>query len=351
MKLKKIVQLSVVIFTVFFYFFNSDSIVNSVKEGMLLCFDTVIPSLYIFMVLASVLSEFENADILSFPFVPLFRLLNITNRRIMTYCVLSIMGGFATGGYFLNRIDNEFCCEKNFKCILLLLTSNNSPAFIIVATGLKILGSLKTGILLYLSVLFSCYATAFILSFFIPYSDTQTPCNNKTNSPDISRAVKSSVNGILNICGVVILAFTACKVVSLYIHFPAVSAAFSVLCEVTTACSNICALYGNNLYLICTAVTVFPLSAYFQMKSFDKNNSYSFKILFLSKLLQVPLCISFLRIMVNIFPVSSTVYAAGDIQVNSYWHSPHISLYLMVLSVCFVIAFDKKTGVFTKTNK
>ena len=318
---------------------------------MMLCFNTVIPSLYIFMILAYVLSESENTDILSLPFIPLFRLLNVTNRRIMTYCLLSIMGGFATGGSFLNRIDNEFCCDDNLKNTLTILTSNNSPAFVIVAVGLQMLGSIKTGILLYVSVLLSCYVTAFVLSFFMPYSDKQECIEPKRYSLSVTEAIKSSVNGISNICGVVILSFTACKVIQHYINFPAVSVAFSVLCEVTTACTAICTYYGNNLYFICIAVTVFPLSAYFQMKSFDKNSSYSFKVLFLSKLFQVPLCISFLRILVNVFPVSYSVYASGDIQINTYWHSPHISLYLMIMSVCFVAFFDKKTGVFTKLRK
>ena len=137
----------------------------------------------------------------------------------------------------------------------------------------------------------------------------------------------------------------------LYTHSSAVSVAFSIISEVTCACNCIINTFGNNLYLIAIAVTITPLSAYFQIKSFDKNNSYRFKVLFFSKLLQIPLCISILRILVNIFPETTAVYSSYDIYVNTYWNSPQMSFYLFILSVCFIIFFDRKTEVFTKSDK
>ena len=351
MKIKKFILSIIYVLIVIIYFCNTKIIVQGVKEGLELCYNTIIPSLYIFMVISVFLSLSDYAEFISVPFVPFFRILNIRNKKITTYCVLSMLGGFATGGYFLNRIDQEFRCDKNLKHILTLLTSNNSPAFVITAVGTQMLKSTKTGIIIYFSVLVSGYITAFLLSFLLPYSDTDTICFLQTEDKNITGAIKVAVTSVLNICGVVILSTVICKVTQLYSDFSALSAVFSIFLEVTCACNYITNTYGNNLYLISVAVTVTPLSTYFQMKSFDKNNSYSFKILFLSKLLQVPLCISILRILVNIFPETTTVYSSYDICVNTYWNSPHMSFYLFVLSLCFVIFFDRKTEVFTKSVK
>jgi len=351
MKLKKMLASGIVFSIVILYFCNAKTIVSAVKESLFLCYNTIIPSLFVFMVISSFLSCFKSSEILSIPFSPLFRLLNITDKKLITYCVLSILGGFATGGLFLNRISRELNCDKNLNYVLTVLTSNNSPAFIIVAVGLQMLGSLKTGVLLYIAVITSCYITAFVISFILPYDRFQTHKTDTYITTDISDAIKYAVTGILTICGVVIFASTVCKVVQLYTNNSAVSVAFSVICEVTNACNYICSNFGKNLYLICIAVVFFPLSAYFQMKSFDENKIYSFKILFISKIFQIPIAICILRILVNLFPVSSSVYANGDIKINMYWNSPHISIYLLIMSLCFVIMFDKKTGVFTKTNK
>ena len=350
-KIKKYILAIISVSIIVIYFCNTKIIVQGVKEGLVLCYNTIIPSLYIFMVISVFLSFSDFSELLSIPFRPFFRILNIRNKKITAYCILSMLGGFATGGYFLNRIDKEFRCDKNLKYILTLLTSNNSPAFVITAVGTQMLKSTKTGVMIYTSVLVSGYMTAFLLSFLLPYSDADNSCLSQTEESNITNAIKVAITSILNICGVVILSVSVCKVIQLYINFSAVSVVFSVISEVTCACDYIVNTYGNNLYLIAIAVTITPLSAYFQMKSFDKNNSYSFKILFLSKLLQVPLCISFLRILVNLFPETTAVYSSYDICINTYWNSPQMSFYLFILSVCFVIFFDRKTEVFTKSNK
>ena len=351
MKLKK-TAISIMIFLIIFiYFCNAKTIVSSVKESLLLCYDTIIPSLFVFMVLSSFLSCFDCIEVLSIPFLPFFRLLNISDKKLISYCVLSILGGFATGGLFLNKISQELECNKNLNYVLTVLTSNNSPAFIIVAVGLQMLGSLKTGVLLYIAVIASCFITAFAVSFIFPYNSFQLRKNNTYATADLSDAIKSAVMGIITVCGVVIFVSALCKVIYLYTNDSALSVAFSVILEVTNACSYICSAFGKNLYLICTALTFFPLSAYFQMKSFDNNKIYSFKILFISKLFQIPVAVCILRVLINLFPVSSSVYANGDIKINMYWNSPHISIYLLIMSLCFVIMFDKKTGVFTKINK
>lgn len=350
MKIKKIICFIIVSGVIAAYYASAESIVTAVKEAMMICYNTVIPSLFIFMIISSVISSSVYADILSFPFIPFFRLLNINNRRIMTYCILSMLGGFGNGGYFLNRINNEIPCDDNLRYVLTVLTSCNSPSFVIIAVGMQMFGNIKTGILIYIAMIISCYITAFILSFIFSYStvpDTAQSCGRA----NITDAIKSSVSAILNICGVIILVFTLCKVASLYTQNSAVSVVFSVFTEVTTACSMIYSEYGSNLYMMCAAVTVFPLSAYFQMKSFDEKGVTDFKVLFISKLFQTPLCIAILRILVNLFPVSYGVYASGDICVRMYWNAPRISCCMLLMSVCFVAVFDKKIGVFTKLRK
>ena len=126
---------------------------------------------------------------------------------------------------------------------------------------------------------------------------------------------------------------------------------FSALFEVTSACKMITDNIGKNLYLICFALSICPLSTYLQLKSYSKSYNINLKILMLSKLIHIPLSLLILRVAVNLFPQSFAVYSNGDIKVNMYWNTPYISCCFLILSICFVIFFDKKIGVFTKSSK
>ena len=150
------------------YFGNSGLVISSVRQGLVLCADVVIPSLYIFIVVCNCISLSKYCDILSFPFLPYFRLLGINSRRIVSYCVLGILGGFATGGIMLDKIRCEFNCNENLFTVLSVIMTGNSPAFIVLAVGEHYLGNTSYGFMLYFSALFSSLIAAFLFLLHIP---------------------------------------------------------------------------------------------------------------------------------------------------------------------------------------
>ena len=349
--IRYILQSALVIAAIYVYFTNVIYINGYVKEALYLCYNTVIPSLFIFMVLTVFLSGLPVCRFLGVPFSPVFRLLKIKDTKIVSYCILSILSGFATGGYFLNKIKEENLCDNNALGIISILVSNNSPAFIISAVGINMLGHIQSGIILYFSVLISSFITAFIFSFIFPYSCISNTKNINISDTTFISALNCAVISIVNICGIVIFSFSICKVLLLYSQNVYISSLFSVIFEVTTACKMIINNVGKNLYLICAALCFCPLSTYFQIKSFDTSNSINLKILMLSKIIHIPLSMLILRIAINLFPQSFSVYANSDISVNMYWNSPQISCCFLITAICFVIFFDKKIGVFTKSDK
>ena len=349
--IKYILQSVLVFIIIYIYFKNSIYINKYVKEALYLCYSTVIPSLFIFMVLTIFLSGQSVCKFIGIPFSPIFRLLKIKNTELISYCVLSILSGFATGGYFLNKIKEENICDNNGLGIISILVSNNSHAFVISAVGINMLGHIQSGVILYFSILFSSFITAFLCSFIYPYSTINNSKNIKASNTNFTSSLNSAVFSIITICGVVILSYTICKVVSLYTENLFISSLFSAIFEVTTACKMIIENTGKNIYLICFALSLCPLSTYLQLKSFNKSNNTNLKILLLSKFIHIPLSLLILRIAVNIFPQSFSVYANSDINVKMHWNSPQISCCFLILSVCFVILFDKEIGVFTKYDK
>ena len=344
---KNIFNFILAIAMLIFYFFNSRFIVEYSKQALLLCYETVIPSLFIFMVITTFLSTSKYIGLLGLPFKPFFRILNINNNKLISYCLLGIIGGFATGGYFLDKIQKEFDCCDNLAGILSILMSNNSPAFVIVAVGGIMLKHFSSGVILYFSVVLSCFITAFIFSFLFPYSSALNTKSTSFYDNSLAECVTICVKSILNICGIVITAFIVCKAVSLYTQNSFILAFFSSFCEITTACTITINQFGNNLYLLCFALSFCPLSTYLQLKIAVNNPKFNFRILWLSKIVQVPLSLIILRIAINLFPQAFAVFSSNDISVKLYWNLPKISIYLFILSILFVIYSDKKIKVFT----
>ncbi|MBR2028883.1 MAG: hypothetical protein IKA10_07870 [Oscillospiraceae bacterium] len=316
-----------------------------------MCYNTVIPALFIFMVLTIFLSDRDIGRFIGIPFLPLFRLLKIRSLKMVSYCVLSILGGFATGGYFLNKAKEENICEDNAIGIMSILAGNNSPAFVITAVGTNMLGHFQSGIMLYFSILISSFITAFIFSFLYPYSVIENTAADRIEHIDFVYSLNRAVTCMINICGAVIFSYSVCKVISLYTENIVISSLFSAFFEVTTACKIITENIGNNLYFLCFALSICPLSTCLQLKGCGKSTPVSLNILLISKLVHIPLSMLILRTAVNLFPQSFAVYASGDINVNMYWNTPQLSCCFLILSICFVIFFDKKIGVFTKSFK
>ena len=347
-KIKIYIQIFLTIFLIYFYFDNSKYLSIYIIEGLYICYSIVIPSLFLFIVFTCYISNFEFIKILGYPFIPVFKLLKIENKEIISYCILSILGGFATGGYFLSKIKKEYTCNDNMIGVLSILSSNNSPAFVICAVGINMLGNYYSGILLYCSILLSSFITAFIFSFIFKYNSPK-PSKSTTVTPhNFVNSLNSSVMSIIYICGAVVFAYSTCKAISLYTQKPAIYLIFSLFSEVTSSCKIIIDLYGKNIYMMCIALSICPLSTCLQLKSYG---DISLKILLISKLVHIPLSLFILRVAVNLFPQTFMVYSSGDITVAPYWNAPQISCWLFIISICFVIFFDKKIKVFTNTDK
>ncbi len=351
-KTKNIIYVIIVCIFLWLVLFNSHTVIYAVKDAMILCYNTVIPALFIFMILSSFLSELSASEIIAIPFMPLFRLIKINNRKIASYCVLSIIGGFAMGGYFLNKISEQTDENKNLATVLSILMSNNSPSFVILAVGVQMLGNFKIGIIIYLCILIASYITAFIFSFLLPYKNINSTKDTNSCTTNISSAIKASSNSMLNICGVVIFSCCLCKIIQLYIDNSVILLGISALTEVTTCCNFIFNFFGKNIYLYCLALSLLPLSAMLQIKSFSNNNAINFKILCFAKLIQTIISMLLLRIILNLFPQTSFVYAAqNSVNINMYWNKPQISFCFLLMSIFFAIFVDKQIKLFTIEKK
>ncbi len=327
---------------------NSSVVIQSVKEGLLLCYNSVIPSLYIFMVLSKYISGLGNSTLLSFPFSGYSKLIKIKDRQYSVYLILSLLGGFAVGATFLNEMKKRGYPKQALYAAAPTLV-NNSLSFCVMAVGAVMLGNIALGLFLFISQVCASLITGFILSFIFKYNIVSLPENSIKNQNNIVDCINSSVTSILSICGFVVLFYSLCQVVLLYIKNDILSCIFTVFTEITCGCSSITNILGRNIYFICFAISIMPISTLCQVYYFTQDSGI-IKTLLYSRILHTPVCMLIFSCLINFFPVAANVISPQVVAVKYFNNTMEISGVLFMISLCFIYSFENNK-LFTKFKK
>lgn len=191
------------------------SVVNYiVKEALRLCAETLIPSIFPFMVLTNLLIScgFEGMvkAVIKRPFERIFHL----NANLAAAYFIGIIAGYPQGAYTVCSIyDKGGCTREEAECAL-CFCNNTGPAFIIAGIG-GMYNSIRTGIYLYLLQISVSMLYGILTR---PRSLSSCPDTNKENEISfdiIPRAVTGSVMPMLEICGFVVIFSLICNIFAL----------------------------------------------------------------------------------------------------------------------------------------
>lgn len=117
--------------------------------GIQLCLQTVIPSLFCFMVLTGFLVKSGFYRLISVPLAPVCRHLLHLPEELGSVVVLSWVGGFPMGAKSLANLLEQGEIESDTAQRMLLYCCCAGPSFIITAVGERMFGSRAAGALLY----------------------------------------------------------------------------------------------------------------------------------------------------------------------------------------------------------
>lgn len=120
------------------------------KTGLTLCFNVIIPSLFPFFVLSSLLVELGLAAYLGRALEPVMRPLFRVNGACATAVALGFVGGYPVGARTALSLYEKGLCSKTEAERLLAFCNNSGPAFILGVVGAGVFASSRVGLLLYL---------------------------------------------------------------------------------------------------------------------------------------------------------------------------------------------------------
>ena len=185
--------------------------VAAARDGLRLCGNVIVPSLFPFFVLSSLVVELGLSRYLGQLFqrfmVPLFRV----NGACASALALGFVGGYPVGARTAIALYRSGQCTKTETERLLAFCNNSGPAFIFGVVGAGIFHSGPAGLLLYLTHVAASLAVGLLFRFYKPHDGPASPRGSgsvqfQTGNAGaaFTRSVTGALSGILNICAFVI---------------------------------------------------------------------------------------------------------------------------------------------------
>ena len=119
---------------------RADLAVQGVSRGLDICLHTVIPSLFMFMVIAEFLSLSDLSEVLFFPFRFISWAFRVPGETI-SVIILSLLGGYPTGAQMIANLVRQKKISPETGETLLCSSVNCSPSFLIGAVGIALFNS------------------------------------------------------------------------------------------------------------------------------------------------------------------------------------------------------------------
>lgn len=348
------------IFIIIFPNYSSDG----VRIGLSFCSNTLIPSLFPFMVLSAFIVKSGLANKLGTILEPitkcLFNLPGCTGATIL----ISLIGGYPSGARGVKSlVEKRLITEKQAEQ-LLCFTVGAGPAFVITVVGNGLMKNNQSGIILFLSQIIAAIISGIIskrLSNNQTISQTLPTQSKKLNS--LSSALVDScldsTEGMINMCAFVVLfssilsiakqsgiseAFTQ-LLLNIGVSSSCANSIMSIILEVTNGCSD-AARYGASPELIAFGLGWAGACVHFQICSSLTNIRFSKVKFTLFRFIHGALAAIVSHIIFLFFPQTSTVFLSNSRPISSGTScSPIGCIALLILCSSFLIScFSKNTN-------
>lgn len=183
--------------------------VAAARDGVELCLNVILPSLFPFFVLSTLCVELGLIQglgrLLERIMYPLFRV----NGACSVAFLLGIVGGYPVGARTAIELYQKGQCSKTEAERLLSFCNNSGPAFILGVVGAGIFASSTAGLWLYGAHVAASILVGLLFRFYGTRSESTCHLQTSTISATgfaeaFTGSVKNAFYGTLNICGFVI---------------------------------------------------------------------------------------------------------------------------------------------------
>lgn len=179
------------------------------KSGLSLCFNVIVPSLFPFFVLSSLVVDLGLAARLGRLMEPIMRPLFRVSGSCASAVALGFIGGYPVGARTALQLYQQGLCSKTEAERLLAFCNNSGPAFILGVVGAGIFGDSRVGFLLYLTHALASLLVGLVFRF---YGRSRRAAEVRHTKPieavslpaAFTGSVTNALQSTLNICAFVV---------------------------------------------------------------------------------------------------------------------------------------------------
>lgn len=184
---------------------------EAAQSGLTLCYHVIIPSLFPFFVLSSLVVELGLAACLGRMLEGIMRPLFRVNGACAPALALGFIGGYPVGARTAISLYEKGMCTRTEAERLLAFCNNSGPAFILGVVGAGVFSSGRAGLLLYLTHAAASLCVGMLFRFYRAGEDCgrgpglpQPQFQAKRFTEAFTETIRSSFLSVLNICAFVV---------------------------------------------------------------------------------------------------------------------------------------------------
>ena len=209
---------------------------QAARDGLALCGNVIIPSLFPFFVLSSLVVELGLAGYLGRMLEGVMRPLFNVSGVCASAFALGFVGGYPVGARTAIDLYQKGMCTRTEAERLLAFCNNSGPAFILGVVGAGVFASSRVGVLLYLAHALASACIGVLFRFYkaAPGGQKAQPrpqpqFHAQRFSTAFTGSIKSSFLSTLNICAFVIFFTVVIKLLVLSGFLPGLAHVLGVL--------------------------------------------------------------------------------------------------------------------------
>ncbi len=214
LRLKKLIIYGAALLLLLLILLQPERVIAAVQNTLVLCYKTVIPSLFPFFIVSGILTAGSFTKTVAKWLSPIMKPAFGVSGAGALPLVIGIVSGYPMGASVTAELYRSGAITRREAMRLLPFSNNSGPLFIIGAVGTAMLGDPYVGVLLY-SVHIVCALWVGICFRFYRGSEQhygKTTVKKATSAISFSQIMANSVHTMLLVCGFIIFfaVITAC---------------------------------------------------------------------------------------------------------------------------------------------
>ena len=320
---------------------------NGGTNGIFLCVQVLIPSLFPFMVLSSFIVESGLCEAMPLWIGKLTKLLFRLPESTTCVILLSVVGGYPVGAsgikslWKANLITDKQAQRMSLFCVA------SGPGFLVTYIGAVMTRSLRTGYILLISQILSVIILGILSRFTDKESLIDKNFINKTNIKITDAIVPSVTNAIKAcslMCALVVLFAVVCEVMLSFTQRNTPLRWTLALLEITNGTKILAE--GSPTMLISFACGFGGLCVHLQIFSQLQGIGISKSLFYIFRILQGLICSTITFFLLKIFPVAQAVFSTIDNAEGRIGNTATSCIMLILCCCAFLISIKN-----IKTNK